>query len=76
MDNKMKDKEAFQNFINRHDFNRDIEAYSLWQAACQYKQKEIDELKSTLIYVYNWYGRFMGDVAKDKIKKAVEGENE
>lgn len=37
------------------------------------KNKEINELKSTLVYVYDWYGMFMGDVAKDKIKKAIEG---
>ena len=76
-----KDKEAFEKFMGENLPFSYYEYYSCpeidaWQAACEYKQKEIDELKSTLIYVYDWYGMFMGDVAKDKIKKAVEGKNE
>lgn len=42
-------------------------------AGCEYKQKQIDKLKSTLIYVFDWYGRFMSDTTIDKIIKAVEG---
>ena len=71
-----KDKDEFRVCGSDQDGDNPLlegAAYEAWQAACEYKQKEIDELKSTLIYVYDWYGMFMGDVAKDKIKKAVEG---
>ena len=79
-----KDKEAYNNWIKNRDYHFDMdgeawlnkevvsifsETKDAWQAACEYKQKEIDELKSALVDVYDWYGMFMGDVA-DKIKKA------
>jgi len=74
-----KDKEAFEKFMGENLPFSYYEYYSCpdidaWKAACEHKQKEIDKLKSTLIYLYDWYGRFMPDTTIDKIIKAVEGE--
>jgi len=45
-----KDKEAFEKWFAQNPVNK-LEAEEAWQAACEYKQKEIDALKLEIMQV-------------------------
>lgn len=68
---KSEDKEAFEKWYSKktsevlwEDFNGDEIVIKAWQAACRYKQKEIDARKSELDYA----ARILTDVQADKLE--------
>lgn len=66
----MNDKEAFEKWFAQNPVNK-FEAEEAWQAACEYKQKDIDELRDRLHHEVE----MIDGAAKDHIAK-LQAENE
>ena len=69
----MNDKEAFEEWFKNawdmdfdgHDFRHTIQVKA-WQFACEYKQKEIDDLKLEYDKLTDWASEYVAENAKLK----------
>lgn len=76
-----KDKEAFEKWYSKEtsdvlweDSNGDEIVIKSWQAACEYKQKEIDELKNVTHWTVEQDGRVTRHISIAEIEK-LQAEN-
>lgn len=61
-----KDKEAFEKYVIENNVNKrqiwnELSLDEIWEAACEYKQTEIDELKDVLCFYANGYAHEIDD---------------
>lgn len=66
------DKEAFVSYMRENMPFSYYQSYqcqelSTWQAACEYKQKEIDKLKNDLLRDKQWSDYFAEKIRDDKV---------